>query len=577
MFRHMADAVPCAMAVISGADHRVIYANPAFHRLAGGDPAGQVLAGLLPAMDDAAIAEAQRGGQPFRQPGVMLRLLGDGTPSWWDFTLVPLAAADAGPPAVLVTAQEVTDHVLSRRDTAATTATLDALLAHIPEGVTIARGPGVTVERVSAHGAALARRSEAELTGADVLHHPQAWDVWLPDSDTKLDPQDRPLARAMRDGTVMDNETLMLRRPDGSVVPVLCSAGPIRNVQGEITGAVMVWRDVTDLHRAEAALRASEERLRIALQAGGLGIWEVDLATGHTAWDARVMEMLGLTGSEDAAGPAGPLILADHIHPEDRVHVTAYSCEFRAMTGQGEERWLASEGVVVRERMTGVLRDITQRRRREKRLEEALVARDLLAREADHRIKNSLQLIASLLQLQRSRLIDPDAGAALDDAIVRVQAVGEAHRALHQSADLRSIDLGAMLADLCAHIGGLNQAVRLVCTSDADLQVDAERAIPLGLIVSELLTNAAKHAYPDGMSGDVRVTAQTITGRVVVRVQDDGVGMPATEGGRSGLGSSIMRALARQIGATVAADTARQRGTAVTLDLPLQAGEDAAG
>jgi PAS domain-containing protein len=97
------------------------------------------------------------------------------------------------------------------------------------------------------------------------LQQTDVWEVYRPGSDVPLPPADRPLARATRTGEVTMNETLMVRRPDGSLLTVLCNSGPIRDAGGRVTGAVMAWHDVSELQRAQAAMRDSEERLRAVL------------------------------------------------------------------------------------------------------------------------------------------------------------------------------------------------------------------------------------------------------------------------------------------------------------------------
>ena len=212
-----------------------------------------------------------------------------------------------------------------------------------------------------------------------------------------------------------------------------------------------------------------------------------------------------------------------------------------------------------------------ERARKEQALHDALASRELLLREADHRIKNSLQMVASLLQLQRSRLTDAAAAGALDDAISRVRTIAEAHRALQQSVDMRSIGLDQMLSDLCAHAGRLNPAVVVECQVAEPIGFDTERAIPLGLIVSELLTNALRHAYPAGAEGRVEAHVALVGAELVLTVTDFGVGIaPAAEDGTS-LGNNIVRALARQLGATLDMRSEPGLGTRVKVTMPLAA------
>ena len=212
-----------------------------------------------------------------------------------------------------------------------------------------------------------------------------------------------------------------------------------------------------------------------------------------------------------------------------------------------------------------------ERANREAELQQEAKRREILAREADHRIKNSLQLVASLLTLQRARLRDPQAVAALDEAIARVMAVAESHRALQQSADLRTISLEAMLTDLCGHVAQLSDTIAVGCSCEHGIELDAERAIPLGLIVSELVTNAFRHAYPDGQRGMVRLRATTTGESVEIIIADDGVGMDEADSGKDGsLGVTIVNSLVRQIGAELSVRSGQGQGTVVTLRLPMK-------
>ena len=578
-FRRVADQAPYAMVLTSGPQHTIVYANGAFGRLACREPdtlVGRSIHQALPGLNPAALDETRRTLEPAGRAGHPMELTsGEGT-TWWDFSSIPLRFPGDDDSLILSTAHEVTDHVTARREAEAAGATLDALMAHIPEGITIARGPGVLVERVTAYGRALTQRASAELIGADARSHPESWEVYLPGSDVPLPPDERPLARAIANGEVISNQTLILRRPDGSLLPVLCSSGPIKDAVGQVTGAILAWRDIDDLHRAEATARSSAERLALALRAGGFGTWESDFVNGVTVWDATVSEMLGLS-TDEMVSPAGRL--ASFIHADDRERVMAaylsaarsgmpYAAEFRTVTAQGQERWVSCQAVFADSRAIAVVRDITERRRREEQLKQTLLDRELLVREADHRIKNSLQLIASLLQMQQRRLFDPEASAALGDAIARVNAVGEAHRSLYQSSNLKIVNFCRILSDICSHVSNISATVTVAFTSAEDLQLDAERAIPLGLMVSELLTNASKHAYPTA-GGEVRVDAWSTPDALHVRISDDGVGLPDTAAaGGTGLGSAIIGGLAKQVGASVEVLSSDGAGTTITLRVP---------
>jgi PAS domain S-box-containing protein len=368
-----------------------------------------------------------------------------------------------------------------------------------------------------------------------------------------------------------------MRARDGSFRWFLCRGVPIRDAEGRIIEWGGIGIDIEDRKHAEAALAESEKRLRLAVEAGSLASFEVDLDTRKRHWEPAMAALFGLAPEAmdlDAA------TITDFFHPEDREFGVRYfeeatrtgrmDTEFRIVTISGETKWVVSRGLVItgpdgRRRMIGALRDVTEQRRREDALREALAAREILVREADHRIKNSLQLVVGLLRMQRRRLSDPEASAALDSAAARVEAVAQSHLALQQSEDLKTVDLGGALRELCAQLGPLNPDVRIECALASDLALDAERAIPLALIVNELLTNALRHAYPDG-GGSVSVETNVSELTVTVAVADTGVGYAPGEVG-SGLGSTVIQTLSRQIGAEVTTQSMPGAGTRTVLTL----------
>jgi len=183
----------------------------------------------------------------------------------------------------------------------------------------------------------------------------------------------------------------------------------------------------------------------------------------------------------------------------------------------------------------------------------ALEQKTLLLHEVDHRVKNNLQLIASLILLQTRRIPDPDVRRTLRSMLDRVSALATVHRKLYQSDDVGVFDVAAFIRDIATELVGSTGRDDLAL--DLDLEtviIKASRAAPVALVVNELLTNALKHAFPDGRAGRIRVAAKPDGPNFVIEVEDDGVGGPgATEDEKIGFGQSLVDLLSRQLSATV--------------------------
>ena len=166
----------------------------------------------------------------------------------------------------------------------------------------------------------------------------------------------------------------------------------------------------------------------------------------------------------------------------------------------------------------------------------------MLLREVNHRVGNSLQIIASLLHLQASSAAQEDVKAALTNAMGRVAAVAQVHRRLYTSHDLKSVLLNqyldALLEDLRRSAEG-NRMSRLTLKAEP-IEIDPDRAVAIGIIVNELVMNAVKYAYPDG-AGPIHVDLQRAGRRLSLSIADDGVGLNVKTDPRStGMGQRIV-------------------------------------
>jgi two-component sensor histidine kinase len=182
--------------------------------------------------------------------------------------------------------------------------------------------------------------------------------------------------------------------------------------------------------------------------------------------------------------------------------------------------------------------------------------REVLLREVNHRVGNSLQIIASLLHLQASSTDQEDVKAALTNAMGRVAAVAQVHRRLYTSQDLKSVLLNqyldALLEDLRRSAEG-NRMSRLTLKA-VPVEIDPDRAVAIGIIVNELVMNAVKYAYPDG-AGPIHVNLEADRDDLLLSIADDGVGLNVKADPRStGMGQRIVSAMATKLDANVERD-----------------------
>ncbi len=198
--------------------------------------------------------------------------------------------------------------------------------------------------------------------------------------------------------------------------------------------------------------------------------------------------------------------------------------------------------------------------RRQAELERAVTKQQLAMQEIHHRVKNNLQIVASLLNLQSSRIRLPEAQAEFQSARDRVRALATVHRHLYAHGEVNFINMRIFLSDLCGPLFqamGENRGERIALMIDApELQMSSDQAVPLSLIITEAVTNAIRYAFPAGRSGTIAIRLHQIDDEVELDICDDGIGIAAgrveTEAGtRDGIGMQLIRGFARQLGATL--------------------------
>lgn len=359
-------------------------------------------------------------------------------------------------------------------------------------------------------------------------------------------------------------------RRDGQVRWIAHACQLVNDAQGRFLGRRAANRDVTDRKQAEQALRESESFYRQTLESIP-GMVFTTRPDGYCDYQSQPwVEFTGIPMSEHLGDGWNKLL-----HPDDRPRAFAawqaavegrapYDLEYRVRRHDGAYEWFKVRGRPIRDasgqivRWFGTALNIEALKRTEAQLRASLREKEVLLQEIHHRVKNNLQVISSLINLQAATIPALDLQAVLQDVRDRVRTMALVHEKLYQSGDLAQLDFAEYITGLLRYLwrahGAAAARVRLTLDLHAvPLPVDA--AVPCGLILNELATNALKHGFHHRSEGEVTVglSLDAATRRVCLRVRDNGNGLPPDLNWRESpsLGLRLVQMLAQQLQGTV--------------------------
>ncbi len=434
----------------------------------------------------------------------------------------------------------------------------------------------------------LFNREAARLTGKTV-------DQVLGRDDTAIFPPDEAgmlmdIGRqVMRENRIMTGEE-NLTTVDGKLT-FLVTKGPLHDADGKVVGTFGISRDITARKKMEDYLRESEEFKHAILDSMSPHLVVVNpagvIVEVNEPWRRFALEngpepgraarrtgigsnYLEICAESTGESSAGALEARDGIQGVLAGGLASFSLEYPCH-GPDKQRWfsmtvtplgIGGKGVVIAHT------DITARKRIEEDLRESLEEKVALLKEVHHRVKNNLQIVASLLNLQANRVPDRKVVDVLIDTRNRVRSIGLLHEVLYRSGNLAQINFPAYVRELCSQLlrsfGQAAAGVRLE-ESVAPVDLPLEQAVPCGLIISELVSNALKHAFPDGRPGRVMVEFDQDEGqRLLLRVRDNGVGLPPDfdPADTSTLGLQLVANLAGQLGGEMTVKRPSEGGAA---------------
>jgi len=312
--------------------------------------------------------------------------------------------------------------------------------------------------------------------------------------------------------------------------------------------AALMLGEVLDRRAVETRLREVCDRFNLTSQLSGLGMWDWNIATGELYWSYTIAPLLGLSANRDMKYEE----FLDTVHPDDRDGIQAavhrsieedvpFQFEHRIIRPDGETRWMLEKGGIIRDddgkaiRMLGVVKDITARRATERKLESSQrllrdeearrlsderQQREALIREVHHRIKNNLQGILGLLRQELGE--HPALAGAMENAISKVRSIAIIHglQSRGKNGEIYLCEIVEAIVHAVKEVLGKSITLRLETKIDPPLKILSEEAVPVALILNELLTNAIKHAGSGDNTLDTYIEFTTQQDRGEIRINN---------------------------------------------------------
>jgi PAS domain S-box-containing protein len=361
------------------------------------------------------------------------------------------------------------------------------------------------------------------------------------------------------------DEEYRIVRSDRSVRWIRETAFPARDASGEVTRIVGIAQDITRQKEAEERLEATSVLLSSLIDNLHAGIVVEDQSRRVIHVNQAFCRMF------DYSGSTGSLVgrHSKHAFPVQQEWSDRIDEIIRERQECRNEEMVSANGHVFsrdyfplsvdgdRQYHLWRYEDITDRKRSEERIRASLKEKEVLLKEIHHRVKNNLQVISSLMNLQANQLRDKEIVEAFRDSQARVKAMSLVHERLYQSSDLAQIDFAGYVRDVTNHLLRSYQNGRHPVRLKVDVEpvsLNIDTAIPCALIINELVSNSLKYAFPNGQSGEIQISMNhTDSNDLNLRISDNGVGFPESLFWRNtdSLGLQLVRNLTDQLNGSI--------------------------
>jgi len=361
----------------------------------------------------------------------------------------------------------------------------------------------------------------------------------------KADNQDDELSKNINLDEIENIKTFeaSLKSKNNEVIPVLISLSLIKISENEPLGIVCIGSDLTKEKEIKKALDHSERLYSALVKTDPDSIITTDLDGTIDYASQQAHQMYGFPDSNELMGKTIYELMIPECQEKAKLDLNKSlnenilrNLEYKLVRKNGEQfigEWNTAVIKDMEENPVGFMttaRDITHHKDIEAQMQASLQEKNVLLKEIHHRVKNNLQIISSLLNLQSRYIKDKETLDVFKESQDRIKSMAIIHEKLYQSKDLSEIDFVEYLRDLTSSIYssyGVNIGmIKLEINADNDIFLDINNAIPCGLMINELITNAIKHAFPNGQSGEIQIDFHRDNDEYSLTVQDNGVGLP---------------------------------------------------
>ncbi len=350
------------------------------------------------------------------------------------------------------------------------------------------------------------------------------------------------VGRITEDGSLANE--IINRKKDGTFFISFLSASLIKNESGETMGAMGVSRDITSLKKAEEELRLSEERHRAIYDQAYIGISRIAKMGRFLLVNERLCDMLGYDADELYKKTFYELGVQEEV--EESLVDWDQLLSGKIKNFSREQTYVRKDGELLSANVTvslvrdsndspnyfvAVFEDITERKEHERQLEESIKEKEVLLKEVHHRVKNNMQVISSILNLQSSYIDDETALSILRESQDRIKSMSFVHESLYQSNTLSEVNFSEYIRNIAGNLfhsygrpeGGISMQYEL-----EEVFLNLDTSIPCGLIINEVVSNCLKYAFAGKEKGVIRIEFSKLSdGKLKLIIGDDGIGLPS--------------------------------------------------